>query len=289
MSIVNAIPKTVVGRVGEKRKHGGFTYQKSINGKWQLLPSSSLKKSIYVEYVVRGNSIRGTAQSLDLTHSFVNNVLKAEGWTCGKAELIRNNKIRFEKNKTKIVKRYEAGDSMQDIAAAFGISNSFAIVALLKEVGIRRTHGEQHCASRKKFAESYAAGSQMVRERAIQRNAVASEFRSHKHYTYCITKLTFLVVNKYRHLVDPKGKQSVDYNIDHQFSKFYGWYEYCEDRERFVKRQTPVPLSVICHPANLKLLHSKVNSAKGNTCHLSLPALRRKIREFEHQHGKVFQ
>ena len=285
--LVNALPRSLVGKVGETRKFQGNTYRKSRNGKWQLVPSAKLKRAIHSAYVVRRGTLRSVADELGLTQRVVQQVVDAEGWDVGKAELRDRNKELLERHAETILRLYARGDSCQDIAKQLGISSG--VRAYVRKLGLMRSPGEQQSLNMLKFKDRYEDGMLAYTDRCIAIRVRKAEFSGFEQYKHCIVQLTKLIVDRHWQHIDPKCRQSRDYNIDHQFSKFYGWYEFSMQKERMLVRKTPVPLSVICHPANLKLLPAKMNSAKGNMCHISLSALRKKIREFDKKHGKVFQ
>ena len=73
--------------------------------------------------------------------------------------------------------------------------------------------------------------------------------RSRKQYTAAVRHRTNLVYQEFKHILDPNNLRSRDYVLDHVYSVFDG----------FVNE---VPLDIICHPTNLKLIHKTDNSSK---------------------------
>lgn len=73
--------------------------------------------------------------------------------------------------------------------------------------------------------------------------------RSRKQYTAAVRHRTNLVYQEFKHILDPNNLRSREYVLDHVYSVFNG----------FVNE---VPLDIICHPTNLKLIHKTDNSSK---------------------------
>lgn len=74
--------------------------------------------------------------------------------------------------------------------------------------------------------------------------------QSEYQYTAAARHLTNRVYNEYKSIIDPNNLRSKDWVIDHVYSIFDG----------FVNN---VPLDVICHYSNLKIIHKTDNSSKG--------------------------
>lgn len=73
--------------------------------------------------------------------------------------------------------------------------------------------------------------------------------RSRKQYTAAARHQTNLTYQQYKHILDPNGLRSRDYVLDHIYSVFDGF-------------MNQVPLNVLCHYTNLKLIHKTDNSSK---------------------------
>jgi len=73
--------------------------------------------------------------------------------------------------------------------------------------------------------------------------------RSRKQYTAAARHQTNLTYQKYKHILDPDNKRSRDYVLDHIYSIFDGF-------------TNNIPVDVICHYTNLKLIHKTSNSSK---------------------------
>jgi hypothetical protein len=74
--------------------------------------------------------------------------------------------------------------------------------------------------------------------------------RTRKQYTAAARYLTNIVYNEHKSIIDPLNIRSKEWVVDHVYSINDG----------FMK---DVPLDIICHWTNLKLIHKKENSSKG--------------------------
>lgn len=93
----------------------------------------------------------------------------------------------------------------------------------------------------------------------------------------------------YERLVDPEGLRSYFWHTDHQFSIYLGYFRYSAKRGKFVPRRKPIPLQVLCHPANLKVISASENAIKGTRAAIRYGKLLRRIEEFDSIFGPVFK
>ena len=103
---------------------------------------------------------------------------------------------------------------------------------------------------------------------------VAVDFRTYKRFAM---KLMGHMYRAYSDILDPDGLRGRDYHVDHRLS--------C--RDAYLKYTTPLPLDVLNHPANLKLLPSAVNISKSHRSSVTLAKLKLQIKKFEARHGVV--
>lgn len=90
-----------------------------------------------------------------------------------------------------------------------------------------------------------------------------------ENYRWVVWNLTERTYKEYKHLVDPDGKRSPDYHLDHKFSVIRGF-------------QTQVPPEIIASVHNLEILTSKQNSSKSGKCSINIETLT------EMYYGKIF-
>lgn len=93
-------------------------------------------------------------------------------------------------------------------------------------------------------------------------------------------KITQMVFRHYSELIDQKGLKHIGsgYSIDHRLSRHDGFNKYKEI----------VPLKIMNHPCNLKILSREENSIKGKTSSITLTKLKENIRRFNKKYGDPF-
>lgn len=96
------------------------------------------------------------------------------------------------------------------------------------------------------------------------------------YYTLC-RSITNWVYSEYQSVLDPSGLRSKDYHLDHAYSRHKG----------FNRKLGPLPLTLLCHPANLKLISASDNLAKHKKSSLTLRELRGAVKEFNKHYGRV--
>lgn len=111
-----------------------------------------------------------------------------------------------------------------------------------------------------------------ARQTKIERGLVIprEEKEDLTHYRELISLYTNRNFRKYYYFINPKRlKRGInDYHIDHIYSVF----------EAF---KNNIPIWIICHPCNLRMLESNLNRSKGKDIHHSLEELLDKIEKFE--------
>lgn len=282
MSIQNVIDRKE-GNVGDRRKHtNGLYYVKARNGKWQLEISPRLVSKVRSLYVKEKLNLREVGQRLGICHSTVSSIVNDNGFGSGKRDIIHANKNILEKHKKEITRMYtKQGMSFKEIADH--LDTRWQLVgSYIKSLGIKRSAKEQNqlCSLKASvFGTSYK----------LFNSPPAKVFSSFSEYKAAVYSLSNSVYRRYKHILDPENLRSSTFHIDHQLSVFSGWYEYCSKSDYFKRSREIVPLNEICHPANLKLLLGSTNGKKGSNNHLTRNTLRRQIRKFEKEHGKVFK
>lgn len=73
--------------------------------------------------------------------------------------------------------------------------------------------------------------------------------RSRKQYTAAVRHQTNLVYREFKHILDPQGLRSREWVLDHVYSVVDGF-------------TNKVPVNVLCHYSNLKLIRKTDNSSK---------------------------
>ena len=108
------------------------------------------------------------------------------------------------------------------------------------------------------------------RQRFIHR-----EYEIHKKaYNRQARKITQMVYNRYKSIIDPKGLRGPEFSLDHMLSIHQAY------------ALGPADLRFVCHPANLQILDARSNLEK-RTSSVGVDTLKSRIRDFEKKHGKV--
>ena len=92
--------------------------------------------------------------------------------------------------------------------------------------------------------------------------------RSRKQYQHAVRWLTNTIYKKYKDIIDPAGKRSKEWVVDHIYSLSDGFYN-------------NVPLDIICHPTNLRLIHNSDNSRKRDKSGKTLKQLYEDCAQFQ--------
>lgn len=98
-----------------------------------------------------------------------------------------------------------------------------------------------------------------------------------KTYKIYANKITGYVYRAYKAILDPKGLRDITHHLDHNLSKHDGYSKFTE----------PVPLSILCHPANLRIIKGADNLSKNQKSHITLKQLKARIKKFEIKYGAV--
>ena len=100
---------------------------------------------------------------------------------------------------------------------------------------------------------------------------------SRQEYGSSAHLVTSKIYNRYRHIVDPKGKRGTRYHLDHILSISDGYSKF----------DAPLSLRELCHPANLAIITATKNCSKSKKSGHTILQLRRKIQQFEKCYGIV--
>lgn len=274
-------------KVGQRITHRptGYVFEKSKNGRWAFVWEGETAQTILNAYSSGKCTVRSVANDLGLCHSSVQKFLDANNVLGAKRKLIKRGKKILATKADEIKRLYL--DEHQNIAQ---ISEHFEIAInivanFIKKQPYRRT-----------LAQSAAAAFKTKRRDATVFNKIAAERilnidlrgMTLLQYREAVKKMTTNVMYNYGPLIDPEGKRSLHYHVDHIYSVSDGWSKLCKDKKMFVPREQPMPLHLICHPANLQMLTISQNVHKGRRSAYTVKELKHAIKKFEELHGEVF-
>lgn len=295
------------GCVGDTRKVNGLTYKKQTNGRWLLVRNKRLRSIVTKLYCVEELTLRGITDRTGIPHSSMQRILNDFGLMRKKKSMSDEDASKFcRKNHTTLVAMYlNEGLTRSSIAKAVVGATGLPFTSKMlsryfDSVGVyRRNHSES-------IAEATKHGRMVTRKRGellFSKRAIASwdyhldmDLRglTYAQYKRIVRRFTYMTVSRYPDLF-PEGTHTIDRwlignsadtHLDHQYSISNGYYEF--DGRDYLQRDLPVPLTVMCHPCNLKLLTAKANMIKSSSNHISLEDLTSSIAEFERKHGDIF-
>ena len=287
MGILNVISRDE-GCVGDIRKVGKFTYVKARNGKWGLVydkPVLKLLRDLHID----GLTNVQIAQHTGIPRPRVTKVLRELGLVrhLDRAEKVaKSMRIHSDKNlEAEVLRLYrERHFPCWLIAQVLDIGYRPVYNLVRSTVGIRTVAqaSESHV-RRTGVSKGYTQ-----HKNAIEKNLKRS-LKTFKEYTRAVRALTYVLMYDYQRLVDPDGLKSHQWHADHQFSIYLGFYRFSKRLNSYVPRTRPIPLQVICHPANLKIISASENAVKGHAAAVSYGKLLRRIEEFDSLFGPVFE
>lgn len=291
------------GTVGDTRKANGLTYEKQRNGKWMLVRNKALRKLLTRLYVTEKKTLHAITAETGIPHTSVQRALN-------EFELMRSKKAYsapfkefFARNEKKLWAMYEKGRTTAEIAkgvnAKLGTDYSWITLdrAFTKAGYTLRTHQEaitnaEQLGRRDKCRHTKGEG--VWHKPAIAAWNYHLDFNladlTIQQYKRIVYRFTYMVIKRYPQFFPENAALSErtgsGIELDHQFSRSNGYWVW--DGEDYVKREQPIALEVMCHPANLKLMSAKTNSLKGARNHISLKDLMKRIEAFNKEHGDLF-
>lgn len=280
-------PKELRASVGKQILHKptGYLFKKSKNGKWGLVFTPELTETIRKLYVDKNKTLRYIADVMGVTHSVIQKLIDSNGWMRSKRE--RGIVINKVLSKHKTLKRMYLEESM----SAGEIAEHFDIDASYLEVYFKQ---QSYCRSMSEvMLNSIACGNKgYIQDRHFEAwdYYVTLDITNldYTQYKYAAYKLTNCVMYRYKHLIDPDGKRSHSFHIDHRLSVADAFYKICSDTGKPSRRNKVLPLYVLCHPANLKLMKGHDNHVKSARSSITVKRLKQEIVEFDRKHGEVF-
>lgn len=280
-------PNSKTATVGQRMTHRptGYVFVKSQNGRWSFVFEGPAADHVINEYGFGKRTIRQIANDMGICASTVQRYLETKELLGAKRTLIQRGKeVITSKHKT--IKRLyvKEGFNIDQLAEHFDIATN-VIAAYIQEQPYRRT-----------LTESAAVAFQTDRRNGRSKNKAATdrlllkklEGMDLEQYRHTVKKMTTNVMFRFGHLIDPEKVRSPEFHVDHMFSVTDGWSKLCKVSRTFEQRKHPVPLRIICHPANLRLLTNSQNVHKGGRSALTLKELDHAITKFESLHGEVF-
>ena len=230
-------------------------------------------------YVEMGWSIRATAYDLKLAHSTVQRLLEERKWIRTKKDATTKWLTIVEKNRAKIEKWYVKGVQTDDIISRLRLGNRRKLEIWLSTQPFYNKRERNRVAQHKKAAEYIAA-----------KLAVDVNLLTGNEYSNLARKLTGHVYTLWKHAIPDSDKRGpFTMHLDHRYSIFDSAFRWDSRQKRLVRRKKPLPLGLVCHPANMQMITAIANAHKGASSCITLEELKADIKAFEAVHGKVFK
>lgn len=292
--------------VGTIKVVDGFKFERSKNGLWKLLPTKELKSYLKKFYVDQSMPLRKLAEVSGQPMATLQNLLN-------EFNLMRKKKPNSDeevfdfciKNKNLIVNLYHnEGLNVSGIVTKI---NSYGKIHVTRRqlssyfdsIGLER---RSHVESIHKYRDLGRGRTPERGEAVFSSHAVSSwhyhldldlDRLTYNQYKRVVYRFTYMAIARLPHLYpdlahkrDRKRLGISGVDLDHQFSISNGYYDLVKGH--YVKKKQVVPLEVMCHPCNLKLIPERTNCIKGSRNHKTLDQLLDEIKKFNKKHGDIF-
>lgn len=258
---------------------GVYTRKRAKDGSIKKAWTHNRVRHARMLYIDMGYSIRAVAKELGLGHSTVQRLLEERGWMRTKKGAVADWVAIVQANEAKLRRWYEAGVPMPKMAKRLGIVN-------LRRLQVWFTTQPYYCRwSRNRTAQVKRANA-LIQLRVWTDPATLSD----GEYTKLARRISHNVFTVWRDVIpDSDKKGPYTYHADHRFSIFDAVFYWSKKRNRLCKRRNPVPLHIVCHPANIQMITAIANAHKGASSSVTIKQLQSDIAAFEAVHGKVFQ
>lgn len=289
------------GRVGDRQKHNGLTYEKTKNGKWLLVRDRALRTLLTDLHGKQKKTLRQIHTETGIPHSTIQKALNDMGLMRSKKAYSTEFTKFADRNLDKLKRMYiEKGMTFSEIANKVKEKTGRDYQPSMygryfRRLGIEtRTHQEAiDLAESKGIRYRISPGEHIFSEHSVKgwNDALEKPLRdlSPKQYKILVQRFTKMVIKRFPHLFAPEFQRYMQpngYHIDHMFSVSSGYYEL--RKNIYVERKCKVPLEVICHPVNLQIIRGSINMTKGSRNSFDLEELHKRIAKFEKKHGDIF-
>ncbi|QBX06584.1 hypothetical protein H1O16_gp171 [Burkholderia phage BcepSaruman] len=270
MKKMKTIPLNSDGKVGDCVSVQGVVYEKSKNGRWGRQITEAHLRDLYCKQQL---TLREIAEALGVGHSLVQAKMKAYGIDT------RSHYGRFEeqleymrKNAKALKKAHDQYDIGTYVLAKFlGLNIEAVVQFFTEELGYAKDKRRRVVRKTERTHSSYIRSelSYITWNKYLGMDVSAM---SYTQYRAAIKLFTRLVAER----TQLDKKRGAYDHIDHIFSVYNGYWRMLDDGGR-LRRKEPVPLALICHPENLRVLDARANCAKGNSSDMSLKQLRSRV------------
>jgi len=252
--------------------------KRDANGQMKSMWTPKRRKLAKKLYVKDGLSLRKVAAHFECAHAAVQKLAEEEGW-------IRKRRSDVNNYADEIKRLYlEELWSAEQISKKLGFTTGQIHHHINYHGGYCRDIREAGEVSKKTGAKLRPYATEKAIEKYLSMDISKLTW---SQYRYVVHKFTTLVLTKFGGYFDKlelRGREH-NYNVDHIFSVRDGFMKWSEEKGMMVPRRKVVPLSVICHPANLRIVRFRVNMDKGSRSLYSMKQLHTEIANMENEHG----
>ena len=209
-------------------------------------------------YVVRFWSLAKIAKHFNCANSSVQRLLESEN-------VMRKRLRVFSKKELSLIERLYKIDKIPIIAIAKKLNTTFNIIKKC----IKRLNLDVRSKS--------TVSTIIERKNKSLDNHVNAKCLTVHDYRHHVRMLAWRIWNRYQEVIDPEGEYLFNNknHLDHKVSIYDGW-------------KNNIPLWVISHPANIRVVSKSINLVKGKNSSIDISDLYKQILIFEQKYGVVF-
>lgn len=234
---------------------------KSANGRYRTEFEKEDLKRLYKLYVVDQLSIHDTAAKMKVKSNIIQRYVEEKGWVRKKSDMGIKGDTALKVIDLYVVKKWTA----EKIGIKYKVSTQ-TILNVLRDHNVKRTKQEAH------------------KLRGITtRNLCIAKFvdmdcRSFPEYRYACYRLLSSLWPVVSYIVDVEAKKVLysNYHVDHMLSVYEGF-------------KNNIPLAIVAHPANYKVITAKENNDKSIKSSITLSKLKKRIKEYDEEYGNPFK
>lgn len=242
-----------------------------------------LKRLVRKLYVDQGMSCQRVADQIGCGTMTLYNYLKSLGLNRRVRIEYKSVYAPLEAKKKSLLKMYET-QSAEQIASHIGIDVRL-LTRWLKHQGVWRSLQSERVSVARSSGRHITT---VRRTRNIQKILSLDVSKLHYlEYKIAVNRLTDYMYQDWGYLIDPKQSRSYEIHLDHVFSVNNAFRD---SSGKLLK--TRAPMTMIAHPANLRMLSRSENSIRHNTkdpLASDVAALKKRIITFERKHGDPFK
>lgn len=282
MRVVKALPDVLTVPVGTQVQCGSRIYVKASSGRWSVVLTKALLAEVRRCYVVQGMTLRETKAALRIEGMptiNVQKVLEDNEWMRSHYGRNAARDKWYAENKKALVRAVnEYGVELTSVYRWAGVPEHTKMV---------RDHNGR--SGRLKVSKAKFSSGWLSRLEVDTWNSLLSldvDTLNFTEYQHAVHQLSFLAMRRARVTYPLRSGRRV--HLDHKLSKYFGFHTRDSNpvhgkNKLNVKRKQVVPLTLMCHPANLRVVSSATNCVKRFSSTTTVKELRQLVSQSEFQ------